>query len=181
MREDSYYVERALNGDLDAFDVLVRKYSNRVYAILLRMLQDPEEAKDLTQEVMIKVYHKLSNFDQKRRFSAWLYQIAVNQCLDELRKKKRRKWVSIHDSLASGTPGPEEEVMAKEKWRCLMSELTRLPENYRLVFLLRYVDDLSYQEIGEVLGISSTDVRNWLYRAKQKLKVQFRDKEGILP
>jgi RNA polymerase sigma factor (sigma-70 family) len=179
MHEDSRHIEQVLAGNREAFEPLVRKYAARVYRIVLRMIHHPEDAKDLTQEIFLLVYRKLASYNPDQRFAAWLYQIAVNRCIDEIRRRKGKRLVAVDDSWKSGDPGPEEIVMEREGVRYVMSELDRLPENQRLMFLLRFVDDLSYAEIAAVLGVSVNDVRNGLYRAKQKLRTRLDVKEGV--
>ncbi|KPC75618.1 hypothetical protein ADL26_05820 [Thermoactinomyces vulgaris] len=180
MHKDSHYVEKALNGDLDAFDALVHKYKDRTYRMVMRMIPHPEDAKDITQEVFILVYRHLHQFHLDKRFSSWLYQITVNRCLDELRKRKGKQTVTINEDWINDDATPESQLIEREGLQAAVDHhLSLLPPQHRAVFLLRYVDDLSYGEISEVLGITTTQVRNILYRARQKLKERRALKEGI--
>ncbi|SEM70531.1 RNA polymerase sigma factor [Lihuaxuella thermophila] len=179
MEEDSLLVKRVLNGDLEAYDHLVRKYMNRIYFLLYRMMGRTEDAKDLTQECFLRAYQHLASFQPDRRFSSWLYQIAIHLCYNESRKQKRKE-VSLEAEPFVDRETPETVFIRKEDYLLYRKELDRLPENYRAVLLLRYHEGLSYQEISDVLEITVKVVRNYLYRAKKKLKKQFstRAKEG---
>jgi RNA polymerase sigma-70 factor, ECF subfamily len=171
MPDDLTLVRQVLAGDLDAFDTLVLRYKDRLYRLMLRMIGNPEDAKDLTQEVFIKVYRNLQQFDSSRRFSTWLYRIAFNRCVDELRKRDRMGAVPT-DGEPPGSESAESIVLKQESYRSLMDRIYDLPEHYRRVFLLKYLDDLTYAEIAHVLGITVDDVKNRLYRARKRLKEQ---------
>ncbi|WP_124726873.1 RNA polymerase sigma factor [Staphylospora marina] len=178
MQDEAVLVEKVLAGNREAFEPLVRKYAPRIYRVVLRMVHHSEDARDLTQEIFFQVYRKLSSYQPDRRFSTWLYQIAVNRCIDELRKRKGKRLVALNDEWVSNEPGPEKVAIDRMRVDDILKSLDGMPENWKLIFLLRFVDDLSYSEIAEVLGISLNDVRNGLYRTRQKLRMQFQAKEG---
>lgn len=171
MEEDIQSVQRILAGDKQAYIDIINKYKNPMYATVLRMTKNPETAQDLLQEAFIKVYEQLKKYDQKGSFKSWIYKVAINHCLDQLRKKQIRIGQVEEEQLTNSTT-PEVVFLKKEKSRELERLLSGLPEDERIILLLRYANELSYEEICNTLSISLADVRNKLHRAKKKLRNQ---------
>lgn len=174
-------VERAKGGDREAFKELVETYQRKVYGICIGMLKDPDDSMDVTQEVFIKVYRYLDNFNQQSTFYTWIYRITVNKCIDFIRKKKRKKEVDYDDTFqrdSEGTDGEEfmpsrlglnpDRVYARKELRGKMLEaLETLSEKHRTILILREVEGLSYEEIADVLQVSKGTVMSRLYHARR--------------
>ena len=169
MDEDVVAIKQILKGNKQAYADIINKYKNPLYATILRMTKNPQAAQDLLQEAFIKVYKQLPKYDQKGSFKSWLYKVAINHCLDTLRKKSLPLEEIVDEQLINDM-SPEVVFLKKEKSRELERLIGQLPELERLVLLLRYANECSYVEIGDMLGISLSDVRNKLHRAKKKLR-----------
>ncbi|MBM4765418.1 RNA polymerase sigma factor [Bacillus sp. B15-48] len=169
MEDDIQYVRLVLAGDKQAYTHIINAYKNELYATILRMTRNPQTAQDLLQEAFIKVYEQLGKYEQKGSFKSWLYRVAINHCLDQFRKKTIQ-FIQIEENQLVSETSPEVVFLKKEKSRELERLVARLPEEERLILLLRYANELSYEEISETLRISLADVRNKLHRAKKKLR-----------
>jgi RNA polymerase sigma factor (sigma-70 family) len=171
MNQELEWIQAVLSGDKEAYGHIINKYKNQLYATILRMTKHPQDAQDLVQEAFIKVYHQLGKYDQKGKFSSWMFRVAINHCMDEFRKK-RYKMTSVEENEAKllNTNHPEVIFLKKEKNRQLEKLIETLPEDERLIILLRYVNELSYDEISELLEIQLATVRNKLHRAKKKMR-----------
>lgn len=169
MEEDLKWVRQVLSGDKQAYANIINKYKNSLYATILRMTKNPQDAQDLVQEAFIKVYHQLGKFEQKGSFSSWLYRVAINHCMDEFRKK-RYTMVEVNENTVVNGNHPEIVFLKKEKNRQLERLIATLPEDERMIILLRYVNELSYIEIAELLDIPLSTVRNKIFRSKKKLR-----------
>ena len=169
MEDDIHYVQQVLAGEKQAYKYIINTYKNALYATILRMAKNPQTAQDLLQEAFIKVYEQLGKYDQKGSFKSWLYRVAINHCLDQFRKKNIQIAQVGEIHLVSDTT-PEVVFLKKEKSRELERLVNALPEDERLILLLRYANELSYGEISETLCIPLADVRNKLHRAKKKLR-----------
>ncbi len=169
-REDEAIVRRVLGGELEAFSLLIERYKVAVYNLCSRMLNDPDEAEDASQEVFLRAYNQLATYQPGRRFSTWILSIASHYCIDMLR---RRRPLMDLDSIAfwkpSEQPEPEESAVALENRDEVRELLKKLPEKYRSVTILRYWQDLSYEEIAEVTGLSVATVKTRLFRARELL------------
>ncbi|AEG59648.1 RNA polymerase sigma factor [Desulforamulus ruminis] len=172
-------VEQSKKGDRNAFEHLVQMYENKVYTIAYRLMGNHADASDLAQEAFIKIYQALPNFRGDASFSTWIYHITVNVCRDELRKKQRRPTVSLDDSpnqgnttyeLRSNGPTPEEALDRNETQVMVQQCLSTLPDDYRIILVMREIQELSYDEIAETLGCSLGTVKSRLSRARQALK-----------
>ncbi|MDQ1912908.1 RNA polymerase sigma factor [Paenibacillus sp. GD4] len=174
--QDSELTRRVLAGDKQAYAFLVNKYKNKIYNVIRGMGVSLQDAQDLTQETFLRAYRKLAARQEERSFAAWIYSIATNLVKDEW-KKRRMELTELDSQLPSGEKGPEEALLLEERKRELLVYLEQLPRGYREALLLRYTGDLSYEEIGELLGIPTSKVQNDLYRAKQRLKQVMTEKE----
>lgn len=172
-------VQRVLAGDADAFEPLVRAHEKAVYNLALRFLEKPEDAEDAAQEAFVKAYRSLESFQRESRFSTWLYRIVTNVCLDMLRARRRRQERPLeveNDEEERETLEIPDERFSPE--RLLDRKLTReavqrglnaLSEEGRSVLLLREIRGMSYEEIGETLGLEPGTVRSRIFRARKKL------------
>jgi RNA polymerase sigma-70 factor (ECF subfamily) len=173
-------VERALKGFEDGFRTLVARYQRPVYNLLARMLRDPALAEDLTQETLLKAYGHLSSFDARFKFSSWIFRIAHNTAVDALRRRPRRE-TSLDD------PGPRERARVdqalvdprsdaglrsaerRDLARVLEAALDRLRPEYRQVVVLRYHEDLSYEEVAGITSLPLGTVKSYLHRARAEM------------
>ena len=174
-------VRRVQEGDVAAFDALVVKYRERVYAVVYNMTSNREDASDLTQDAFIKAFQSINRFQGQSSFFTWLYRIAVNSTLSHLRKAKLRSFFSfekIHEDdkttelLAQLTDkkGADREVFVKELQEKLNEAMQKLSIKHRTVVTLFEIDGLSHEEIAEVVGCSVGTVRSRLHYAKQLLQ-----------
>ena len=170
-------VDRAKNGDQDAFEQLVLNNQNRVYTLALRMVNDREEAADLAQEAFLKAWQGLPSFQGDSSFSTWVYRLASNVCIDYLRKQKRRREVEPVLSLddeESGWTEPadwdQDPQRQLERSRAVARGLEALPDHHRQVLALRELSGLSYQEIGQALELDIGTVKSRIARARLALR-----------
>lgn len=175
MKEDHECVREVLAGNKEAYGLLIHKYENKIYTLLLRMIRDAQEAQDLTQECFIKAYHYLHSYDPERKFSSWLYRIASNLCLTALqaRQKKQQHPGELEEDWLVDEDSPESILLKKEHVSEIREVIDALPDHYRMVLLLRYLEDMSYQEISDVLQIPMSTVQVRIHRAKIKLRMRF--------
>lgn len=167
-------VQRAREGDSEAFEAIFDAYHARLYNYVYRLLGDPQEANDLTQESFLKAYRALVRGDKPQNLSAWLYRIASNTCLDLLRRRRLIQWQPLGNLLTvlglAGARDPEEEVLRRERQSEAERVLAQLPPRYRMVLILREREGFSYREIAAVTGDSLNTVRVTLYRARERAR-----------
>ncbi len=164
---DQELVRRAAAGDREAFAVLFQRYAPRVYRTALRITGDPGEADDATQEVFLRLHDQLHRFEERSSFSTWIYRVTVNMAIDRTRASARRP-ASIEgvDAPGSGRAGDSAERGDLE--RAVLGALSGLSEKLRTVLVLRYLEELSYEEIADVLECSSGTVKSRLARAHEE-------------
>jgi RNA polymerase sigma-70 factor (ECF subfamily) len=189
------YVEKRLaklsrSGDRRAFAELVELYKDKIYHLGYRMLNQKQEAEDVVQETFLRVYMNLERYDENQKFSTWIYRIATNLCIDRLRKKKPNYSIDAemsdnegtdwHAILPSDEAGPEEELILSETQHNIRNAIQSLPDKYRTVVVLRYLHDMSLQEISDVLEMPVTTVKTRVHRGREflrkKLEPEFGDK-----
>lgn len=169
--EEIGWIDLALRGDRAAFGQLMHRYAGAVYNLAYRMLGNAEDAEDASQEIFLRAYTRLASFDRARRFSTWLLSIGSNYCIDRLRRR-RFAWMTLDDAayaLPSPEPGPERSALSQERRQMVQQALQQLPEHYRLVTVLRYWQDLSYDEITQVTGLPESTIKTRLHRARHML------------
>jgi len=178
---DVALVERVKNGDISAYDELVRKYDRQIFRIAQHITQNREDAEDVMQDAFLKAYEKLDQFQGNSKFYTWLVRIAVNESLMRLRKRRTGKMVSIDEDieteegtvprdLADWAPDPEQNYTQAELAEILRKTIQGLPPGFRVVFVLRDVDGLSTEETAESLGLSVPAVKSRLLRARLQLR-----------
>src|SRR5688572_23136533 len=181
---DSEFVDRLRNGDADAFDTLITRYSGDIYSLLYRMTGDPEEAGDLTQETFLSALKSIRSFRGESELKTWLFRIAVNHSRNKVRwwkRRKRNETISLDKEIADGTltvadtladtgESPEEAVLRLERRRQLMAALNGLPEMFREVVVLCDIEGLAYEEIARVLSINVGTVKSRLARGREQLR-----------
>ena len=167
-------------GDRDAFDDLMRKYYPRILNFAYRFIGNRQLAEDLTQDVFLKVYNSAARYQPRSKFQTWLYTIAKNTCLNELRRI-RGKMLSLDDTVdvkegelkkELPDPGadPAVEFLQKEKERQVRAAIHELPENQRIAVILKRYEDFTYAEIAATLAVTDQAVKSLLSRAKVNLK-----------
>ena len=174
---DRDLIERIGRGDREAFDNLVLKYRKRVMGVAARMLGDPVEAEDLAQDVFVKVFYASKSFRGQSLFSTWLYRITANACLNRRRKLKREERVindEIEPALSGGDSNPHSLLENKELKAFLERAIRAIPEEQRLVLILRDIEGLSYEEIAEALALELGTVRSRLHRARLEVQKRLR-------
>ena len=150
---DSQLVARAQDGELPAFEELVKKYQRDIYSLACRIVMDMEEAKDLTQQAFVQAFVHIRSFRQQAQFRTWLFRIALNQCYNYL--KSRKKFgdpLDCDEVILAGDDSPEADLVAREDHRRLYAALAKLPSKQRAVITLKVEQGLSYEEISQVLG-----------------------------
>ncbi len=159
------------NGDHAVFAELVRRHQNRVFRFLLHMMGCREDALELTQDTLLKAFRALPGWRPDATFATWLFRIASNAAMDRLRRKKVVSYVPIEEHLDFPDPAasPEEKLQSAQRFRLLEAALKRLKEEYRQVLLLREVEEMSYAEIGDVLGLREGTVKSRIARARLSL------------
>jgi RNA polymerase sigma-70 factor (ECF subfamily) len=181
---DEKLVERSLKGDESAFESLVQKYHKRIISIIYQIIGNKQEAEDVAQEVFIKVFYKLKDFNPKYPFYAWLYRIAINRCYDYLRAKKRTRMKSFSElsakeikainTLYEKKNDGERSAYNREDINEIINKLIMsLKPKERAVIVMRDVENLTYKEIAEILKCSELAARIKLSRARKKLRTKF--------
>lgn len=164
---------RAKQGDTRAFERLMQSHAVYVYNLLYRMVNDVQEAEDLSQEVFLRAWRKMTNFRGDAQFRTWLYRIATNLCynrLPNLKKEISEMDLNQEIALVSQQIGVEGSIIQSEKSQSLADALSTLPENYRLLLILRHLQEFSYNEISEITDLPLGTVKTGIFRARQMLK-----------
>ncbi len=173
---EEYLVQRARKGDQDAFATLVVEHQCYVYNLALRVLRNEEEALDLAQETFVRAWMALPNFRGQSQFRTWLYRIATNLCYNRL-PNLRRSLNDLGNEVITEIPetdvafdNPAHGFESRELYTYLHQAIDELDENYRLLILLRYQNELSYEEIASMLNLPLGTVKTGLFRAKEQLR-----------
>jgi len=164
--EDGAIVERCLRGDTPAFSRLVERYERVLFSVALRMLGEPEDARDATQDAFVKVFQRLGDYKPEHRFFSWIYRILTNECLNALRARRLQD-PDIPE--AATTSGALEVLELEERRRAVQAAIAALPPDYRDVLILRHFAELSYEEVADTLAIPVKTVKSRLYTARQQL------------
>lgn len=179
--EDIEVIRRVKSGDTEAFSILVEKYHRHLLNFIFRLIADEGIVEDIGQEVFLSIYKSLKDFDEDRGapFSAWLFVIARNRCIAELRKKNSNKHMSVEETYAlwAESGAPEDMLMKKEQWEAIKTSSNQLSDPFRNT-ILSSLHGNTVKEIAKNDGISSGTVKSRLFRAKQKIKVLVREYFG---
>ncbi len=191
LEEDFEAVKRVLGGDGHSFTLLQNKYKKLISSLIRRMVKDEDDIEDLTQETFIKAYNALDTFQFGFAFSAWIYRIASNNCIDFLRKKRFQtislnqpvfddddddQYIQIEDTSAR----PDTEYLNKEKREIINEAIEKLPENYREIIKLRHEYEMDYSDIAKKLDIPIGTVKAHLFRARKILLSELKGKKKFL-
>lgn len=165
-------IAAARAGDPAAQAWLIRRWTPPIHRFALRMLADEQDARDATQDCLVKVLRNLDRYDPSRKFSTWVFGIARNTCIDEHRRRRRRAWDEPGD-LPSEDPTPLQEISRAQRAERLQNALDDLPPMYREVLVLYHFEHLKYQEIADILEIPIGTVMNRIFRARKKLRAVY--------
>lgn len=180
LNDDLELVKRAKENDQAAFERLMKKYHKSVYYMLLKMVNNADDAEDLTQEAFAKAFNSLAKFDSQYAFSTWLFRIATNNCIDFIRKK-RVQTVSLDSpfendegdtlrfDVKDGDLNPNEVMLKQQRKEYLMKAIERLPVKYKTLVELRYFKEFSYEEVAAELELPLGTVKAQLFRARELL------------
>jgi RNA polymerase sigma-70 factor (ECF subfamily) len=179
---------RIAEGDEYAFEILVSRHQTSVLNLIYWFIGDRTQAKDLAQEVFLRVWQSAKSYEPKAKFTTWIYRITANLCFNELKSIRRKKWFSFNwsdedgehtfeETLADNAPSAEDLLLEKERSSQIANALQSLPENQRMALILKRYDALSYQEIAQVIGCSVSAVESLLVRAKRTLQEKLKNYE----
>ncbi|MDN4621011.1 RNA polymerase sigma factor SigW [Paenibacillus sp. PK4536] len=179
-------VKLALKGDQRAFAEIVELYKDKIFHLGYRMLSNRHEAEDVVQETFLRVYKNLDRYDQKQKFSTWIYRIGTNLCIDRLRKRKPSYSLDAELNDQDGTDGyallpgdertPESEYLLSETQQLIHQAIDSLPDKYKTVMVLRYLQELSLQEISEVMDMPVTTIKTRVHRGREFLRKKLEPK-----
>jgi len=183
-------VDRARAGDRGALGQLLRRHQDRLYTLALRLVSDRDDAADVTQQAMLKVVDQLDQFRGEAQLTTWMRRILVNEAFSLLRRRRTRREQSatpqndhpssdedargdpLAEFYATREPGPAERVQHEEAVDCLRAAIAALDETFRVVLVLRDIDGMDYQQIGEVMAMPVGTVKSRLFRARLQLREQ---------
>lgn len=172
-------MSRTAEGDEYAFEVLVRRHQTSVLNLIYRYVGDRTKARDLAQEVFLRVWRAANRYEPKAKFTTWIYCIAANLCLNELKSSGKKKLFFSESPIEEGqtlneesnvSPSAEDILLAEERSRQISHALQNLPEKQRMALILKRYDNLSYGEIAKIMECSVSAVESLLVRAKRNLK-----------
>ncbi len=177
---DTRLAKLARNGDLRAFAELVDLYKDKIYQLAYRMLGNPHEAEDVVQETFLRVYTHLERYDETQKFSTWIYRIGTNLCIDRLRRRRASYSLDAeitdgdgldgYDLLPSKEQTPEAHLILSETQERVRRAIDTLPEKYKSIVILRYLHDLSLQEISDILRMPVTTIKTRVHRGREYLR-----------
>lgn len=177
--DEKELIKQLKNGNEEAFNEMVQRYSKKLYYLCLKMLQNERDAEDTVQTVFLKAYMNLSKFEEKSSISTWLYRIGVNVCTDLLRKRKKETATSLYatgpdeEEFALEIPDEKENVektvLEKERKEALYQAINTLKPKQKELIVLRDIEGLSYEEIAEILNMNTGTVKSGINRARKAL------------
>lgn len=172
---DQHYIDKILQGETNAFAVLVDRYKDMIFTLALKMVKNREEAEEVAQDTFIKIFNSLNKFKGDSKFSTWIYKIAYNTCLDRLKKnKKEENNISIDEFSAHLIKTMENALSVleeKERKKTIQNCLNLLPSEENFLLTLFYFEDQNLEEIGKIMNINANNVKVKLFRSRQKLAV----------
>jgi len=173
MQNEKLIINQAKSGNIQSFQKLVEAYSHKLYAAAYRILGDKEHAEDCIQEVFIKIYNKIDTFNEKSKFSTWLYSVTVNTAID-LRRKQMKHHSNISEDfetfIADSSDNPEKSVWLDSISEITQRALMQLSEEVRITFILRHHEERSIEEISQILELNPNTVKNRIFRAVARLR-----------
>ena len=174
---DNALLEDCKRGDRQALESMVRRYERPVFNAAFRMLGNQDEAADVTQTVFLKAFENLDRFNPKFRFFSWIYRIAINESINQLKRRNREE--PLAESLASSLRSPEELLDSGRVGLEIQSALMSIHQDHRAVIVLRHFSECSYRQIGVILQIPEKTVKSRLFSARRQMKQRLQQK-GVL-
>lgn len=176
-------LERAQEGDREAFRVLVDRYSHEMFRLAYRLTGNEQDAEDVVQETFLRAFRRIDRYDARNRVSSWLYAIATNYAIDLLRRRKRWRTTEVEPTeqqgpLLSAAPGPEQAAFGGQIGARVAEAMDDLSPRERIAFTLRHHEGLSINEIGRVMGLGTSATKNHIFRAVRKLRVRLQPLMG---
>jgi RNA polymerase sigma-70 factor (ECF subfamily) len=179
--DDMTLVERVKTGDSDAFQELVSRYENKVYRLAIKLTRNETLAEEVLQEVFLRIYEKLDTFRGESALSSWIYRIAANACFAKLNLEKRHQHAdleetmpqaeqALHELQEPSPDAPDRSLLSSEALDVISRAIERLPEDFRLVLVLRDVEGLANEEVARILDLSVPAVKSRLHRARLLLR-----------
>jgi len=177
--DDAVIVHRIVEGEKELFEILLRRHNQRLFRVIRSYLKDTDEIQDVMQNTYLKAFDKLFQFQGNSSFSTWLIRIGINEALLRLKDMKRGKTIYLHNQdvkeaslneIRDQQPGPEAVIIRREGKQLLEQAIDKLPEKYRIVYILREVEGLPVSEVCESLGLTESNLKVRLHRAKALLK-----------
>lgn len=173
IRDDNFYIGQVLEGNSAAFAMLVDKHKDMVFTIVNKIVRNHHEAEELAQDAFIKAYQALKDFEGKARFSTWLYRIAYNTAISKVRKPKT-EFAAIDENLldnytTDAVSRSVEELSREEQIEAVNAVMEKLPEEDNLLLTLFYKNECSVEEIGQITGLSQSNVKVRLYRIRKRM------------
>ncbi|HUN64684.1 MAG TPA: sigma-70 family RNA polymerase sigma factor [Bacteroidota bacterium] len=185
-KEDSVLIHEALRGNQAAYKQLLKKYHDAIFNVIFRIVHDRDQVEDLTQEVFVKAFGSLKNFNEEYAFSTWLYKIATNSSIDYIRKRKLEtfsidKPIAMEESdyryeLPDTTYQPDKTIIQKQRNLLIDEAINQLPEKYRRVIILRHTEERDYAEIAKILKLPIGTVKAHIFRARELLNRYLRNR-----
>lgn len=183
-------VNKARDGDIEAFEFLIHEYQKKVFNIAYRMIGNYDDASELAQEVFIKAYKSIRNFKGDSSFSTWIYKVTTNVCLDEIRKRKNKKVISLDEEIEykdgevkrqikDERPSPEKILENKQVRKAVEDSINELADDFKTVIVLRDVQGFSYEEISKMIDCPQGTVKSRINRARQSLKQILKGKKEL--
>ena len=170
---DQVYIEAILNGETNAFSFLVDRYKDLVFSLALGMMKHREEAEEVAQDTFVKAFKSLGKFKGDSKFSTWIYRVAYNTCLDRLKKNKRQQSTVEINAYTANQLGTLESALdhleKKEQETTIQECLSKLPSKDSFILTLFYFEELSLEEISEIVGLKTNHVKVKLFRSRKKL------------
>lgn len=170
---DAFYINKIIEGDVNAFSYLVDKYQHMVFTLAIRMLKSREKAEEVAQDAFVKAYKNLNSFKGDAKFSTWLYKIVYYACLDEIKKAKRAPYTEDIDKASAmnldDTKSGLENLQDEDRKVLINSALSKLNEEEQVILTLFYFDELSLKELSKILDISADTIKVKLFRARKKM------------
>lgn len=183
---DEEVVRRVLEGETALYEILMRRYNQRLYRVCRGILRDDGEAEDVMQEAYVRAYAHLSQFEGRAKFATWLTRIAIYEALARAEKSRRltpmtdeNEIDNISEMQASAVSSPEQMASRSEMQGILEQAIERLPDGYRTVFMLRMVENISTEETGDLLGLTQENVKIRVLRARAMLRKDLFDRVGL--
>ncbi|MGQ1889537.1 RNA polymerase sigma factor [Thermophagus sp. OGC60D27] len=170
---DQELVQQSKEGNMEAFSKLVDKYRQKVFQTSMGFLHNVEDAEDLTQDIFVKVWRSIKSFDQRSSFSTWLYRIAVNRAINEVRKNKLKSFIGLNNEVKNSNytlDNAETQLVNQEQKKQIRQAINQLKTNQRKAFILFYYQELSMREVASVMKISPKAAESLVFRARKKLQ-----------